>query len=450
MAKSPLDIDHAANWAMLRQVVADILQNAKLQGATASQAAASIDIGLSCTVRLGQVETLEFNRSKAIGVTVYNGKRKGSTSSSDIDQNSIRQVVDMASKIARYTEEDPHNGLAEAKYLAKDIPDLDLYHYSDIQPEQAVELAKNCEAIALGVDKKINNSEGASFTANLSYQVYGNSHGFLQGFPSSSYSLSCSVIGQEGSAMQRDDDYTVARCFTDLASSRAVGESAAKRTLARLGARKIKTCSVPVMFDPSTARSLLATFIAAISGTNLYRKSSFLLDSLGSQVFAKHINISENPLLPKALGSSAFDGEGVATKQRTIIKDGILQNYVLSSYSARKLGMETTGNAGGVRNLLLEPGKQNFTELLTTMGTGLLVTELMGQGINLVTGDYSRGAAGFWVENGVIQYPVEEITIAGNLKDMLINIVAIGNDLDRRGNIITGSILLDKLTIAGS
>ncbi len=444
-------MDHKEHWAMLQQVVADILTTATNKGATEVEAGASINVGLSCTVRLGEIETIEFNRDKSIGVTVYHGKRKGSTSSSDIDMQSILQVVDMAGRIAEYTEEDPYNGLAFPKHLAKNIPALDLYHPADVQPELAIEIAKNCEMVAMAVDKRINNSEGASFSANVSYRVYGNTNGFLSGYPSSSYSLSCTVIGQEGNSMQRDFDYTVARCMQDLNSYQNIGQSAANRTIARLGSRKLKTCKAPVLFYPSVAKSLLASFVSAISGTNLYRKSSFLLDFLHKKVFADFINIKEEPLLPKALGSTPFDNEGVATVPKTIVKNGVLQGYVLNSYSARKLGLETTGNAGGVHNLILEAaGNNSFNELLKTMGTGLVAMELMGHGVNIVTGDYSRGVAGFWVENGVIQYPVEEVTIASNLKDMFLRVLAVGNDLDFRSNIITGSILIEEMTIAGN
>lgn len=450
MEQSPLNIDHKKQWALLNQTVADILSAATKQGASSVEAGASIDVGLSCTVRLGAVETIEFNRDKSIGVTVYHGKRKGSTSSSDLGNESIKNVVEMAGRIAKYTEADPYNGLVAPEYLAKNIPDLDLYHPIDMQPEQAIALAKNCEQVAMAVDKRLNNSDGATVSANICYRVYGNTNGFLAGYPSSSYALSCTVIGQDDESMQRDFDYTVARKLQDLNSYQIVGNQAAKRTLARLGARKLKTCKQPILFCPSAAKSLLASFVAAISGTNLYRKSSFLLDCLGQQVFADCINIKENPLLPKALGSAPFDAEGVVTAPKEIVTNGALQSYILSGYSARKLGLDLTGNAGGVHNLILAAGQQNFNELLRTMGTGLVAMELMGPGVNIVTGDYSRGVAGFWVENGIVQYPVEEVTIAGNLKDMLLNILAVGNDLDFRGNIITGSILLNEMTIAGS
>jgi len=442
--------EHQEFWAKLKQVVADVLSMSCIKGASAVEASASFNIGLSCIVRLGKVEIIEFNRDKHLGVTIYHGKRKGFTSSSDLDIASIQQIVEMADRIAKYTEDDPYNGLADPKYIASNIRDLDLYHATDLQPEQAITIARNCEDAAMAFDKRINNSDGASFTANVAYMVYGNSQGFLAGYPSSSYSLSCTVIGQEDKSMQRDFDYTIARDLNDLSQAQIVGRQAAERTLARLGAVKIKTCKVPVLFHPETARRLLASFITAISGTNLYRKSSFLLDQLNKKIFADLVNIKEEPFLLKALGSSPFDSEGVEPTPRYIVQNGILRSYILNSYSARKLGMETTGNAGGIHNLKLGSGKYNFVELLQQMDTGLVAMELIGHGVNIVTGDYSKGCAGFWVERGKIQYPVEEITIAGNLKEMFLHILAIGNDVDHRDNIITGSILVEEMTVAGN
>ena len=450
MVNSSFNMDHKDFWIKLEQIVADILTMASKNGATAVEASANINVGLSCTVRLGKVETIEFNRDKHLGVTVYHGKRKGFTSGSDLEIASIQQIVDMAGRIAKYTEDDPYNGLADVKHIAKHIPNLDLYHLTDIQPEQAIAIAKNCEDEAMAFDNRINNSDGANFAANVSYRVYGNSNGFLAGYPSSRYSLSCTVIGQDEQSMQRDYDYTMARNINELNKAQVVGRKAAERTVARLGAVKLKTCKAPVLFHPNTAKNLLASFISAISGTNLYRKSSFLLEQLNKKIFADIINIKEEPFLLRGLGSAPFDNEGVAPIPRYLVQDGVLQGYVLNSYSARKLGMETTGNAGGVHNLKLEPGKNNFNELLKRMGRGLVAMELIGNGVNIVTGDYSKGCVGFWVENGEIQYPVEEITIASNLKNMFLNILAIGNDLDYRDNIVIGSILVSEMTIAGN
>jgi PmbA protein len=438
----------------LKPIVADALTMAMHNGATAVEVTASIHLGLSCLVRLGEVETIEFNNSKHIGITIYYNHSKGITSSSDLDIKTVQQLVATAGKIAKYTEEDPYNGLADPKYMAHNILDLNLYYPIEVQLDSVIKLAKNCEHVAISSDKRINNSEGAAFSAELSYGVYGNSNGFLAGYPSSSYALSCTVIGQDHKHknMQRDFDYTVARNINDLNHYQLVGTEAAKRTVARLGARKLTTCKAPVLFCPNVARNLLGAFIAAISGGNLYRKSSFLLDSLHKKVFADFINLKEEPLLPKALGSAPFDGEGVITAPKYIVKNGILQSYILNSYSARKLGMETTGNAGGIHNLILNPGtgNSNHNDLLIQMGTGLVVVELIGHGINIINGDYSNGCVGFWVENGTIQYPIEETTIAGNLKDMFLNILAVGNDLDYRSNIITGSVLVAEMTISGN
>lgn len=440
----------AEYFAKLQQLVADVLTKAIVKGATAVEAAASVNISACYTVRLGKVETVEFNRDKYIGVTIYRGKRKGYTSSSDLELAAIEKLIDFAARIAKYTEEDPAHGLADPYVLAKNIANLDLYHPINIPAKQAIAMAYDCEQAALKFDNRLQNSDGASFTSSIAYKVYGNSNGFLAGYPSSQYSLSCTVIGQEQNAMQRDFDYTIARSFTDLTLAKIVGSNAAKYTIARLGAIKLKTCKAKVLFHPNTAKNLLATFIAAISGGNLYRKASFLLEHLNQQVFANFINIKEEPFLLKAIGSTPFDNEGVLPSPRYLVQNGVLQSYVLNSYTARKLGLTTTGNAGGVHNLRLEPGQDDFAALVKKLGTGLIAMELIGQGVNIVTGDYSKGCAGFWVEQGVIQYPVDEITIAGNLKDIFLNILAVGNDLDYRHNIITGSILTAEMTIAGN
>ncbi|MFZ5593935.1 MAG: metalloprotease PmbA [Pseudomonadota bacterium] len=435
--------------AQLEALVHDILTEARNQGASAAEAGVSLETGLSVTVRLGEVETIEYNRDKGLGVTVYFGTRKGSASTSDFSPEAVRETVRAACGIARYTAEDEYAGLADAALMAREIPDLDLCHPWDISAEQAIELARQCEDAARGCDARITNSEGASLSSHQGYRVYGNSHGFIGAYPSTRHSLSCSVIGGEGEQMQRDYWFTVARASGDLEAAQQVGQRAAQRTLRRLDARRLPTCQSPVIFSAEIATSLLSHFTGAIRGGALYRKASFLLDHLGKQVFPVHVHIHEQPHLKKALASAPFDNEGVATGARDIVRAGVLQGYVLDSYAARKLGMQTTGNAGGVHNLIIDPGTLDLPGLLKRMNKGLLVTELMGMGVNTVTGDYSRGAAGFWVENGEIQYPVEEITIAGNLRDMFMRIAEVGNDIEVRGSIRTGSILIEEMTIAG-
>lgn len=433
----------------LKTIVQSILDEAKNQGASAAEAGLSQESGLSVTARLGDVETIEHHRDQGLGVTVYFGQRKGSASSSDLSPASIKETVSAACSIARYTSEDEYAGLPEKEQLATDFPDLDLNHPWDLRADEAIALAIECENAARGYHAEISNSEGASVNTHQGIRVMGNTLGFLQGYASTRHSLSCSVLAQRGDSMQRDYWYTVARDAQNLEPAVDVGRKSAERALRRLQARSLSTRQCPVMYAAEVASGLLGSFISAISGGNLYRKSSFLLDALDTQVFPEFIRIHEQPHLKGALGSANYDGEGVATQTRDIVSGGILRGYVLSTYSARKLGMRSTGNAGGVHNLTINPGEHDYQGMLKQLHTGLLVTELMGQGINMVTGDYSRGAAGFWVENGEIQYPVEEITIAGNLKDMFKNITAIGNDVDYRGNIRTGSILVERLSIAG-
>ncbi|MDR2875771.1 MAG: metalloprotease PmbA [Methylobacillus sp.] len=428
---------------------ADVLKFAKSAGATAAEAEVSMGVGQNVSVRLSEVETIEYNRDKGMSVTVYFGQRRGHASTSDLSPRALEDTVAAACSIARHTAHDDFCGLADAALLAREIPDLDLYHPWDISVEESIALAKRCEQAALQCDRRINNSEGASVAAYGGLFSYANSHGFNHGYYSSRHSLSCSVIAEEGEHMQRDYWYSAARAADDLDSAEEVGRIAGERTARRLGARRIKTAQVPVLFEASVASGLLSHFVSAISGGNLYRKSSFLLDTLGQQIFAPHIVISERPHLKRGLASAPFDNEGVATQTRDLVAGGVLQGYLLSSYSARKLGMSSTGNAGGNHNLILHSGDLDFDGLLREMGTGLLVTELLGHGINMVTGDYSRGAAGFWVENGQIQYPVEEITVAGNLKDMFKDIAAVGNDVLVQGSKQTGSILLSRMTVAG-
>jgi len=436
--------------ARLTSLVAEVIDEAARQGASAAEAGLSMDQGLSVGVRLGEVETIEHHRSQGLGVTVYFGQRKGSASTTDLRTEALRETVAAACRIAQYAAEDEFAGLPDAELLAKEFPDLDLYHPWALDVEPAIALALECENAARGFHPAITNSEGASLNTYQGLRVLGNSLGFLHGYPSSRHSLSCSVIGQSGDSMQRDDWWTVARDAGDLESAVQVGRKAAERTVRRLGARTLSTRQCPVLFAADVAGGLLGHFIGAIRGGNLYRKSSFLLDCLGKPVFPAFIHLHEQPHLRKALGSAPYDSEGVATRPRDLVKDGILQSYVLSTYSARKLGLQTTGNAGGVHNLILDPGELDLAALLKKMGKGLWVTELMGQGVNLVTGDYSRGASGFWVENGEIQDPVEEITIAGNLRDMYLKILAVGNDVDLRGNTRTGSILVEEMTVAGN
>ncbi len=433
----------------LKTIVQSLLDEATKQGATAAEAGLSQENGLSVTARLGEVETIEHHCDQGLGVTVYFGQRKGSASTTDLSPASIKETVGAACSIARYTSEDAYAGLPEKALLATEFPDLELNHPWHLRADEAIALAIECEDAARSYHADISNSEGASVNTHQGIRVLGNTLGFLQGYASTRHSLSCSVLGQRGDSMQRDYWYTVDRNAQNLEPAAQVGRKAAERTLRRLQGRSLSTRQCPVLYAPEVASGLLGSFIGAISGGNLYRKSSFLLDALDTQIFPEFIQLHEQPYLKGALGSAAYDGEGVATQTRDIVSDGILRGYVLSTYSARKLGMHSTGNAGGVHNLTIEPGEHDDQGLLKLLHTGLLVTELMGQGVNMVTGDYSRGAAGFWVENGEIQYPVEEITIAGNLKTMFKSIVAVGNDVDYRGNIRTGSILLERMSIAG-
>jgi PmbA protein len=433
----------------LESLVTLALADAKKRGASEAEVAVSVDSGLSVTARMGDVETLEYQRDRGMGVTVYRGKRKGSATTADLSVNAVRETVAKAYSIAGFTAEDPCSGLPDADTLARDIPELDLNHPWSIEPEAARELAVACEKAALATDKRITNSEGATLSTHQGLRVFGNSLGFVGGFPSTMHSLSCAVVGQEGSDMQRDYWYSSVRDWRDLEAGEAIGKRAAQRALQRLGARRLSTCTAPVLFVPELARGLIGHFLGAIRGGSQYRRASFLLDAAGQKIFPDWFTCSERPHLRKALGSAPFDGEGVATRDRNLVERGVLTGYVLSTYSARKLGLKTTGNAGGVHNLIVEPGQLDFAGLLKSMHRGLLVTELMGQGVNGVTGDYSRGAAGFWVEDGALAYPVHEITIAGSLKDMYLNTVAIGSDVDTRGGVHTGSILLERMTIAG-
>ena len=434
----------------LRSIAADLLRMAADQGASSAEVDLSEGFGQSVTVRHGATETIEYNRDKGVSVTVYLGQRRGNASTSDFTPRALEDTVRAAVSIARHTAEDPFAGLADPDRLARDVRGLDLYHPWDISVEDALAIARECEAAALAADSRITNSEGGSVHTQQSHFVYANSLGFVGGYPGSRHSVSCSVIAGRGDEMQRDDWYTVGREPGALEAPAAVGAKAGQRCVARLGSRKIATTQTPVLFESPVAASLLGHFAGAASGGSLYRKSSFLLDMLGKPVFAPHVRIRDLAHVERGLGSSPFDDEGVATEDREVVLAGVLQGYFLGSYSARKLGMQTTGNAGGTHNLVLDSTGEDFEALLRRMGTGLLVTDLMGQGINMVTGDYSRGAAGFWVEGGEIAYPVQEITIAGNLKDMFLGIAAIGNDAVARSARWCGSILIDRMTVAGA
>jgi PmbA protein len=443
-------VRHQPDVDDLKGRVAAALAIARQLGASQAEASASFGAGLSVTVRMRSVETLEYHRDQGLAVTVYFGHRKGSASTSDLSPAAIEETVRKACSLARYAAEDDCAGLADAERLARVIPPLDLCYPWSLQPDQAIDIATRCEAAAFDADPRITNSEGASISAHDGCRVYGNSHGFLDGYPSSSHSLSCAALASDVGGMERDFEYTSARDPTELKSPLAVGAEAGRRAAARLGAVKLDTRTAPVLFPARLARGLLGHLLSAVSGGALYRKATFLPDSLGTAVLANCVSIDERPHIPKALGSAPYDDEGVATADRRLVDAGVLQGYLLGSYYARKLGLVTTGNAGGVHNLVVSNTGQGFDDLLATMDRGLLLSELMGSGINPVTGDYSRGAAGFWVEGGEIKYPVSEITIAGNLKDIYRGIVAIGTDVDLRGSIRTGSILVREMTIAGN
>jgi PmbA protein len=435
--------------ARLEARVAEALDLARRGGADQAEATASLQGGLNVTVRLGEVETIEHTRDRGLSVTVYIGRAKGHASSADLSDRSLRDSVESALDIARYTAEDPCNGLADADRMASDFPDLDLWHPRSLDADEAIERCQVMEA-AGRENPAIRNSEGASVSGSFGVTVYGNSHGFLGRNDGTRYGQSCVLIAGEGSGMQRDYWYDSRRSFDDLEPAETTGRRAAERTLARLDARKLSTRRVPVLFESDIARGLLGHFVGGISGGALYRNASFLKDTLGQALFPAWLHLVERPFLPRGPGSTSFDGEGVAVSDRAIVESGVLGSYILSSYSARRLGLETTGNAGGVHNLCVEGELTPQAELLERLGTGLLVTEVMGQGVRMVTGDYSRGASGFWVENGAIAHPVEEVTIAGNLKDMFAGISAVGDDVDTRANIQCGSILVGEMTVAGS
>lgn len=436
------DLDRLASLAE------DTIRRARAAGATQAEVSASIDIGLSVNVRLGEVETVEHTRDRGFGLTVYFGQHKGSASTADLNADSIQATIDQACAIARFTEADPASGLADADRMATTFPDLDLWHPWDLDVDQAIALGQAVEDAGRDV-QGITNSDGSSVSAGQSLSVYANSHGFVGRERGTRHSLSVALIAGADDNMQRDYWYDSVRDARDFVDPGSIGRKAAERTLSRMDARRLTTRQSPVLFSPEVSRSLLGHLLGAVSGGSLYRRSSFLVDHVGKQILPSWFRLDERPLIPRAFGSSVFDAEGVATVDSSIVVDGVLERYILGSYSARKLGLQSTGNAGGVHNLITSNGGDDFAGMLKKLGTGLLVTEVMGQGVSIITGDYSRGASGFWVENGEIAYPVEEITIAGNLREMYANLVAVGTDVDRRSHVLTGSWLIENMMIAG-
>jgi len=435
---------------LLRAQVGEILDEARRQGADACEVSVALGEGLSVSVREGEVETVEFNRDQGFSVTLYLGKRKGGASTSQAGGAAIKETVAAALAIARHTSEDDCAGLADAALMAKTLPDLDLWHPWDISAEEAIDRALACEAAAFAADPRVQKGDGTSVDSWRGCHVYGNSHGFCGSFAATRHSSSCLMIAGAGESMQRDYWYDSNRVASALASPESIGKRAAARAASRLGARSVPTGQFPVLFSAELASSLFRHLCAAISGGNLYRHSSFLEGCLGEQLFPDWLCIDERPHIPRALGSAAFDDDGLATYDKSLVKDGVLQSWLLGTYSARKLGLASTANAGGPHNLMVSHGKDDQAALIKQMQRGLLVTELMGSGVNLVTGDYSRGAAGFWVENGEIQFPVQEVTIAAHLRDIFRNIVAIGSDVEKRGTLFCGSVLIEQMTVAGS
>ncbi|MAZ77628.1 MAG: metalloprotease PmbA [Legionellaceae bacterium] len=433
----------------LTAIAQKALDYAKQLNATDASVNTSIDKGFSVNVRLGEVDRLEHHCEKSLYVTVYFDKHKGSVSISDTSDQAIKDAVEKACNIARYIQADPYHGLAEKELFATDIPDLDLYHPSALTPQAAIEKATACEKAAFATDKRLTNSEGVEIATHEYHNVAANSRGFHAETSGTFHTVGCGLIAEQDGQMERGHRYVTVRDFSAMPNLSAIAKTAAEKTLSKLGAKKIKTCKVPVVFHRDVSRGLIGHFLSAINGHNLYKQSSFLLDALGKPIFAKHIQINERPFLPKGIASSAFDGDGVAKQERAIVEGGVLQHYLLDVYSARRLNMKTTANAGGVSNLFLNSQVDGLDELLKKMNTGLLVTSLMGQGVNIVTGDYSRGASGFWVENGEIQYPVSEITIAGHLGDMFQHIVAVAGDAEPYNNIRSGSLLVEQMTVAG-
>ena len=435
---------------LLESTASEAIDLARRLGADQAEAGISHDEGFSVTVRLGELESVERQRDRGLAVTVYRGGRKGSASTVDYSSAAVEQTVRKAMSIAEFTAEDEYAGLADAKLMARELPDLDLYHPWEIDIAEAERLALRAEDAARGADERIANSEGATVSTGGGVRAYANSHGFCAGYPASSHSLSCSVVAAQDGSLERDYWYTTARVPEELETPETVGETASSRTTRRLGARQLSTRSVPVVFPAELARGLFGHLIGAITGSSQYRRATFLLDAAGEQLFPEFMEIREDPFIPRAIGSAAYDSEGVATRRRTLVEDGVLQGYVLSSYSARRLGTQTTGNAGGVRNLIVAPNGGSLEALLGECPQAFLVGELLGQGVNTVTGDYSRGAAGFWVEDGVIVHAVHEVTLAGNLRDVFMGIRKVGSDVDTRGGIRCGSVLVEGMTVAGA
>lgn len=450
MSTAASGIDLRTSEADIRQRVEDILTEAKRQGASAAEVVASEDIGLGVTVRMGELENVEFNQDRGFGITVYRGQRRGSASTSDSRSEAIADTVRAAMNIASYTQEDEFAGLADAERMATQVPDLDLFHPWSVDADQARDMAIACEAAGLEHDKRVVNSDGAAVSSGQMCRVYGNSHGFVGGYLGTRHSMSCMLIGEDNGGMQRDYWYTVSRDAKDLEEAASVGRTAAERTVRRLSPQSLATGTLPVIFSPQMAMGLMGHVMGALAGGAVYKKASFLHDALGQRALAEHLSIREEPHLLRQLGSAGFDGEGVGTWAKDFVRNGVIQTWMMSSYSARRLQLETTGNAGGAHNLTLTGRTLPFAQLLKEAGSGLYVTELMGQGVNGVTGDYSRGASGFWFEDGELKYPVDGITIAGNLKSMLQRVQAIGDDLDVRGNYRAPSVWIDDLTVAGS
>lgn len=442
---------NALDLQELEDIVSLVINEAREQGVDQAEVAASHDIGLSATARLGSVESLEYTNDRGIGVTVYKDQKKGSASTSDFSPGALREAVIKACSFAKYTAADKHSGLADKELMATDIPDLDLVHEWDLESSDAIRIAVDCEDAARAFDKRVTNSEGATVTTSSGVRAYGNTHGFLAAYPKSSHSISCVVVGETNGDMERDYWYSATRDAADLESPDEIGRTAARRTVQRLGSRKIKTDRAPVLFAPEVARGFIGHAIGALAGGSQYRRASFLLNAAGERIFSDFVQIKERPHIPKGMASVPFDAEGVVTRDRDLVIDGVVQGYFLGSYSARRLGLETTGNAGGPHNLLVQgDGAEDLESLIKSMDRGLLVQELIGQGVNGVTGDYSRGAVGYWIEKGQISYPVHEITIAGNLKDLYQRITAIGIDQDLRGGIRCGSLLVESMIIAGA
>jgi PmbA protein len=434
----------------IEDIVRLVLAEARKHGADQAEAAASHDLGIAATARLGTVENLEYTNDRGVGVTVFCGTHKGSASTSDFSPEALCETVEKACAFARYTEDDPCAGLADADRMATGIPDLDLAHDWPLDSEEAIRIAVESEDAARSFDKRITNSEGATVSTNNGIRAYGNSHGFIASYRKSSHSISCVVVGEQNDVMQRDYHYTTARDPADLESAKNVGQRAARRTIDRLGARKVRTCKAKVLLAPEIARGFIGHAVAAISGGAQYRRSSFLLSAAGELIFPRFLQMLERPHIQKGMASAPYDAEGVATRDRDLVVDGVLQGYILGSYSARRLNLTTTGNAGGAHNLIVPGNSRDMASLVRDMGTGLVVHELIGHGVNPVTGDYSRGAAGFWVENGEIAFPVHEVTIAGNLRNLYQRILAVGQDPDLRGGIRCGSVLIDEMAIAGA